>query len=228
MATPNAVSFASENDSSFFSTLMPNRGRTKFLRGAILLFLFFGTIGCLMVIVRVFSEFHARHSWPVAPGHLMAATVKSYQGPSTSDHVDHYYVEYEVRFAVPVEQCLTGTTFVSDREPPACVGTVRTRSTNSQALANTWLERYYPNSRVDVLHDPNGPGVKIAGQSASLVYPIREMVIMSAWVGFFLIFLIITQRRLEYLNTLPEDYDSPAPSRQPAGDDDLIDLKLSK
>ena len=87
----------------------------------------------------------------------------------------------------------------------SCVGTVRTRSTNSPVLANTWLERHPLNSSVEVLHDLNGPGIKIVGESASLVYPVREIVIMSAWMIFFLIFLTITQRRLEYLNTLPED-----------------------
>jgi hypothetical protein len=206
---------------------MPNRGSAKFLRRAILLFLLIGAIGCLFLVARVLSEFHARHSWPVAPGRVTAATLKSYRGPSIRDHVDHYFVEYEVSFAVPTEQCLTGTTFVIDREPPACVGTVRTRTTNSAALANTWLERHSPNSSVDVLHDPNGPGVKIVGEPASLVYPVRDMGIMSGWVIFFLIFLSVTQRRLEYLNSLPDNYDSsPSAAPQPPAGEDLIDLKL--
>lgn len=208
---------------------MPNRGRTKFLRGAILLFLFFGAIGCLIVALRVWSEFHARHSWPVASGHVTAVNVRSYSGASARDHVEHYFVEYEVRFAVPAEQCLTGTIFVIDKEPSSCVGIARTRSTNSQRLANAWLERHQFNSAVGVLHDPNGPGVKIVGEPASLVYPWRDFFGMTGWTIFFLICLTVTQRRLEYLNTLPEDYDSspPYPS-QPPGNDDLIDLKLPK
>jgi hypothetical protein len=37
-----------------------------------------------------------------------------------------------------------------------------------------------------------------------------------------------TQRRLQFLKTLPEDYDaSPPPSSQPPGPNDLIDLKFS-
>jgi hypothetical protein len=44
-------------------------------------------------------------------------------------------------FALPAEQCLTGATFVNDGELPSFVGIVRTRKTDSQALANTWLER---------------------------------------------------------------------------------------
>ena len=198
------------------------------MRAAILLFLAGGALGWIAIAARVFSEFRARHSWPVAQGYVTDVHVKSYTGPSLRDHVPHYFVEYDVRFAVPAEQCLTGTTFVNDGEPPLCVGIARTRTTNSQALANSWFERHRFNAAVGVLHDPNGPGVKIVDEPAYLVYPVRDMVITSAWMIFFLICLIITQRRLEYLNTFPEDYDSSAPSRQPAGDDDLIDLKLSK
>jgi hypothetical protein len=207
---------------------MPNQGRTRFLRGVILFFLVVGALGCLSVAVSVLSEFHARHNWPVAQGNVTAVDEKSYTGPSSRDHVDHYFVEYEVRFAVPAEQCLTGTTFVNGGEPPSCVGIVRTRKTDSQILANTWLERHPLNSAVGVLHDPNGPGVKIVGESASLVYPWQEIFGMSGWMIFFLIFLTITQRRLQFLKMLPEEYDaSPPSSSQPPGPNDLINLKLS-
>jgi hypothetical protein len=51
---------------------------------------------------------------------------------------------------------------------------------------------------------------------------------MSGWMIFFLTFLIITQRRLQFLKTLPEDYDaSLPPSSRPPGASNLIDLKLS-
>jgi len=40
--------------------------------------------------------------------------------------------------------------------------------------------------------------------------------------------VVRAQRRLQFLETLPEDYDaSPSPSSQPPGPNDLIDLKLS-
>jgi len=79
-----------------------------------------------------------------------------------------------------------------------------------------------------ILHDPTGPDVKMVGESAWLVYPVKGILTMSAWMAFFLTFLNITQRRLQFLETLPEDYDaSPPPSSQPPGPNDLIDLKLS-
>jgi hypothetical protein len=192
------------------------------------LFLGGGTLAWIAIAARVFSEFHARHSWPIAQGYVSDVKVKSYTGPSLRDHVPHYFVEYEVRFAVPAEQCLTGTTFVIDREPPLCEGIARTRTTDSEALANTWLRRYRSNAAVGVLHDPNGPRIKIVDEPASLVYPWREIIGMSGWMIFFLTFLIITQRRLQFLKTLPEDYDaSLPPSSKPPGASDLIDLKLS-
>jgi hypothetical protein len=228
MSTPRLSASQLVNDSNFLAALMPNQGRTRFLRGVILFFLFVGALGCLSVAVRVWSEFRARHTWPVAQGYVSAVHEKSYNGPSSRDHVDHYFVEYEVRFAVPAEQCLTGTIYGDEREPLPCWGIVRTRKTDSQILANTWLERHPLNSAVGVLHDPNGPGVKIEAESASLVYPWQEIFGMSGWMIFFLIFLTATQRRLQFLKTLPEDYDaSLPPSSQARGPNDLIDLKLS-
>jgi hypothetical protein len=166
------------------------------VRAAILLFLAGGALGWIAITARVFSEFHARHSWPVAQGHVTDVRVKSYTGPSLRDHVSHYFVEYEVRFAVPAEQCLTGTTLVIDGEPPLCEGIARTRTTDSETLANSWFERHRFNTAVGVLHDPNGPGVKIVGEPASLVYPWKEIFGMSGWMIFFGTFFIITQRRL--------------------------------
>jgi hypothetical protein len=227
MSTGNIPSSFSANDSTFLTALLPNRDRARFVRAAILLFLAVGTLAWIVIAARVFSEFHARHSWPVAQGYATDVRVKSYTGPSSRDHVSHYFVEYEVRFAVPVEQCLTGTTFVIDGRPPLCEGIARTRTTDSEALANTWAERNRFNPAVGVLHDPNGPGVKIVGEPTYLVYPWKEIFGMSGWMIIFGTFLILTQRRLRYLETLPQNYDASLPSQsQPPTGDDLIDLKL--
>jgi hypothetical protein len=208
---------------------MPNRGSTRFLRGVTRLFLAFGVLGCLSVFVSVLSEFHARHSWPVAQGEITAADVQSNKGrPGNATRYTSYWVEYQVRFAVPVEQCLTGTISADQQDPLPCWGIVRTRSTDSSATANDWLSRRPLSSAVGILHDPNGPDVKITGESSWLVYPWKGIFSMSGWMAFSLTFLNITQRRLRYLETLPEDYDAaPPPSSQPQTPNDLIDLKLS-
>ena len=70
-------------------------------------------------------------------------------------------------------------------------------------------------------------GIKIAGEPADLVYPWKEICLMSGWMIFFGTLLIITQRRLQYLKTLPEEYDSSPPPRPQPRADDLTDLKLS-
>lgn len=198
------------------------------MRAVILLFLAGGALGWIAIVARVVSEFHARHSWPVAQGYVTDVHVRSYTGPSSRDRVSHYFVEYEVRFAVPPEQCLTGTTFVTDGKPPLCEGIARTRTTDSEELANSWLERYRFNPAVGILHDPEGPRVKIVGEPVYLVYPWKDIFGMSGWMIVFSTLLIITQRRLRYLETLPEDYDaSPPSSPQPSKDDDPIDMNLS-
>jgi hypothetical protein len=53
-------------------------------------------------------------------------------------------------------------------------------------------------------------------------------VLTASWMAFFPARLAITQWWLQYLETLPEDYDDCAPSSsQPSGPSNLIDLKLS-
>jgi hypothetical protein len=217
------------NGTGFLASLMPNRGRAQFLRGVVLLLLGFGGLGSLAVAVDVLSEFHARHSWPVARGVIIAAGVQSNKGrPGNITRRTNYRVEYELKFSVPASQCLTGTISADPSDPMPCWGTANTRTTESWTTVNGWLQRNPLNSEVEVLHDPNGPGVKIAGQSAWLVYPWKSIFLIAGWMAFFLTFLNITQRRLREFEILSEDFDaSPPPSSQPERPDDPIDLKLS-
>lgn len=205
MATTNIAPSDSANENNFYKILLPNRGRTKFARAVVFLFLAVGVVVWVALTARILSEIYARHSWPVVEGHVTDVRVKSFKGPSSKDHVSHYFVEYEVRFSVPVEQCLTGMTFVSNGQSPLCEGIARTRTTDSPTLANTWAERHRFNPSVGVLHDPNGPGIKIVGEPVYLVYPWKDISVMSAWMIFFLILLAITQSRLKYLETLTEN-----------------------
>jgi hypothetical protein len=228
VSTPSGPLSQPVNDTGFLTQLMPNRGRTRFLRGVALFFLVIGVLGCLSVGASVISEFHARHSWPVAQGLVIAKDVKSSKDrPGNTIRYTKYWVEYEVRFGVPASQCLTGTIYGDEREPLPCWGIARTRSTDSWATANAWLSRHPLNSAVGILHDPDGPNIKIVGESSWVVYPWTGILGMFGWTAFFLTFLNVAQRRLKFLETLPEDYDvSPPPSRRPRPDD-LIDLKLS-
>ena len=65
------------------------------------------------------------------------------------------------------------------------------------------------------------------GEPADLVYPWKEIYWMSGWMIFFGTLLVITQRRLQYLKTLPVEYDSSPESRSQPRADDLTDINLS-
>lgn len=217
------------DDSGILASFLPNRGRTRFVRGVILIFLGSGVLGAIAVGARVFAEFHARQSWPVAPGVIAGREVKSNKGlPGNLTRTTRYWVEYEVRFGVPAWQCLTGTISADAADPMPCWGTVRTRSTDSWAAANAWMVRHAPNSTIEVLRDPKGPGVKIAGESAWVVYPWKDILGTLSWLAFFSFCFCFVQRRLRYLETLPEDYDAepPSPPESPRPNE-LTDLKLS-
>ena len=102
MSTPSVPSSQPVNDTGILDPLMPNRGRTEFLRGVALLFLGIGVLGCLSVGASVLSEFHARHSWPVAQDLVIGEDVKSNKGRRGNiTRYTNYRVEYEVRFGVP-------------------------------------------------------------------------------------------------------------------------------
>jgi hypothetical protein len=226
---PSVHSSQPVNDIGFLAQLMPNRGRAQFLRGVARLFLAIGILGSISVGASVFSEFHARHSWPVAQGVVTAKDVKSNKDmPGNLNRRTNYWIEYGVRFAVPAGQCRTGTIYGDEREPLPCWGIARTRSTDSSATAYQWLMRHPPNSDAGILHDPAGPKIKLAGEPFWLVYPVKEILVMSGWMAFFLGFLHVTQRRPQFLETLPDDYDaSPPPASKPPGPNDSIELKLS-
>jgi hypothetical protein len=102
VSTPSGPLSQPVNDTGFLTQLMPNRGRTRFLRGVALFFLVIGILGCLFVGASVISEFHARHTWPVAQGLVIAEDVKSNQDrPGNATQRTNYWVEYEVPLAFP-------------------------------------------------------------------------------------------------------------------------------
>lgn len=223
---PSVPSSQLVNDGGFLAQLMPNRGRARFLCGVARLFLAIGILGSISVVARVFLEFQARHSWPVAQGVVVAKDLKDNKGsPGNLTRHTNYWIEYEVRYGVPADQCLTGTISGDQREPLPCWGIVRTRSTESPATAYEWLKRHPLNSAVGILHDPKAQNIKIAGEPFWLVYPIKGMLVMFVWMAVCLTFLNITQRRLRFLETLPNEITTHLrPHRHLR---DQIDMKLS-
>jgi hypothetical protein len=218
----------SVDDIGILAQLLPDRGKTKFLRGVAILFLAFGGLGSLSVLWDVFTELHARHSWPVADGFISSREIKSNKGrPGNTTRGTRYWMEYEVRFAVPAAQCLTGTISSDVLDPFPCWGTVRTGATGSWTTVSGWAPRHPLNSPAQILHDPQGPNVKIADESPWLVYPWNSIVVIFTWVACFSTMLNVIQRRLRFLETLAEDYTAAAPQSPKSARDDLIDLRLS-
>src|SRR5467141_3393311 len=216
MSNPNISAPPPMDDAGFVGRLLPNRGTARFFRTIIRIFFAVGVLAGLTLVWDVYADLHARYTWPIADGEIVSASQKDSKGvpgaTSTEKHT-RYWVEYEVRFAVPADQCKTGTVSADEQESMPCSGIVRTRSTSSPYTVYDWLIHGYPrNSHVRILHDPNGPDVKIAGESAWIVYRWDKIFLMSGWLAFFLTFHTIVQRRLEYLETLHEDYDA-TPSR---------------
>jgi len=231
MSSTNISAPAPADDTGFLAQLLPNRGRVTFLRRLIRIFLAVGVLAGLSLIWDVYRDLHARHTWPVADGEVVSASQKDSKGlpgATTTEKHTRYWVEYEVRFAVPADQCKTGTVSADEQGSMPCRGIVRTRSTSSPYAVYDWLSHgYQRNSHVQILHDPNGPDVKIAGESAWLVYSWDKIFLILGWLVFFLTLHTIVQRRLEYLETLREDYDAfPSRSSPQPGPDDLTDLNL--
>lgn len=187
-----------ESDFSYFlSGIIPNRDRGRFLRAAVLLFLILGGLVSLFVTWTVVMEFHARHSWPVAPGEVVSCEEKQRSGFSRQR--TRYWMECEVRFAVPVDQCLTGTIAANERDPYPCYGTVSARSTTTWGVTNGWNNPEFRLSPKRILHDPNGPEVKFADESAWLAYPWPNILMMSVWMIACSVFLAMIQWRMRVL-----------------------------
>jgi len=211
-------------DSGIIAQILPNRGTAGFFRWIIRIFLAIFLLAAMVQAWDIYAELHVRRTWPVANGQIVSVTQRDSKGfPGYANKRTRYWVEYEVRFAVPASQCKTGAIH-GETDSMTCSGIVRTRSTDSPSAAYQWLNQGYRlNSHVQVLHDPNGPGVKIAGESAWLVYRWDKICTLGGLLAFFLIAHAVVQRRLEYLETLPEKYTAPPQT----GPDGPIDLKLS-
>ena len=212
------------DDTGVMAQLLPNRGQTRFFRLVIRIFLGVFLLAALSQAWDIYSELHARQTWPGAPGEIVSATQRDSKGvPGNASKRTRYWLEYEVRFAVPVEQCRTGRIY-GEQDPMPCAGIIRTRSTDSPATVFQWLIHGHAlHSRVQVLHDLNGPGVRIAGESAWLIYRWDKIFTLAGLLAFFFIGHTVVQRRLEYLETLPENYTAPPQT----GPDGPIDLKIS-
>ncbi len=186
-------------DCGFLSDLIPNRDRGRFLRAAVLLFLAFSSVGCLLLTKTFIEEYRARHSWPVARGEIVSCTEKTGEGMRRKPL---YWMECEVRFEVPVDQCVTGMTAAEIREPYPCHGTIRSPSTTAQGTTFGWTNPQFLLTPKRILHNPNGPEVKLAEEPVWLAYDLPNVLMMSCWMIVCLVFLAMIQWRIKVIEQL--------------------------
>jgi hypothetical protein len=188
-----------ESDSRFLSELIPNRDRARFLRAASLLFLGFSSVGFVLMLHAFVAEFRARHNWPVARGEIVSCEEKT--GERMPRRKTIYWMQCEVRFAVPADQCLTGITAADKREPYPCYGTILSPSTTAWGVTNGWTSPQFLSTPKRILHDPDGPDVKLADESAWLAYDLPQFLVMSAWMIACLVSLAAIQWRIGVLKS---------------------------
>lgn len=221
------------DESGWVTTLFPNSGHARLVKVMAGIFLAAGIFGLVDRLATIFADLHARRTWPSVDGEIVSANQTDDDANpsfkvSLSDR-KRYWVEYEVRFAVPEDQCRTGMIYTGQSETMPCHGIIRTRSTQSTYRAYDWLiHGYHVNERVKVLYNPNGPKIKIAGESIWLRYNTNRLMLNGLWVLVFFGLYAFAQRRLSYFRSHPEAETVPTQPGSPADDRDrLTDLDLS-
>ena len=188
-----------DNEPAILDRLAPTATSAQLWRAVTGLFLAVGLIALANALWIVSADLYARQSWPRVPGQIMSISEKSSAGTARASRRTRYWVEYGVGFVVPPARCKTGVTEGSDGALAVCVGTVRTRSTQSASTAGTWMRDGVRDTSVQVLYDPNGPGIKIVGESLWLRYPWDSIAVTVVWVVVFGVGFSIARRRLHVL-----------------------------
>jgi len=221
------------DESGWVTTLFPNSGHARLLKVMAGIFLAAGIFGLVDRVATISADMHARRTWPSVAGEIVSANqTDDNANPSFKVSLSdrkRYWVEYEVRFALREDQCRTGMIYTGPSETMPCHGIIRTRSTQSTYRAYDWLTHgYHVNERVRVLYNPNGPEVKIAGESIWLRYNTDRLMLNAVWVLVFFGLYGFAQRRLAYFRSHPEAETVPTEPGSPADDPArLTDLDLS-
>lgn len=205
----------------------------KFVAGLFLL------VGCLALTERIWvlsADLYTRKTWPSAKGEILSASQQDDRDLSrrvgSIGGRTRYWIEYDVAFAVPAEQCRTGVVYEEPAENMPCHGVVNTRSTQSTSRVFDWfLHGYHAHQPVEILWDPAGgrsTDIKIAGESIWLRYNTDRLVLSLIWVLAFSALYVFSHRRLEYFKTHPEkDMRPNAPDEGRRSENQLTDLNIS-
>ena len=178
----------------FLARLMPTVGSARLLRGVMAVFLAVGLLAAARMVWIVATDLYARHFWPHTSGELTSISEQTSAGVARATRRTRYWVQFDVRYVVPAGQCRTGVT--DERNLSACIGTVRTRSTRSAYTAGRWMRETFQQRAVDVLYDPAGSEIKIAGEPVWLRYQWDMIGALAIWFVVFGGGLTAAQRRL--------------------------------
>lgn len=221
------------DESGWLTACFPNSGRALLLKVVAGIFLAAGILGLVVRVANISADLHARRTWPSVNGEIVSAKqTDDNENPAFKVSLSNrkrYWVEYEVRFALPEDQCRTGIIYTGPTETMPCHGIVRTRSTQSTYESYGWLiHGYHMNEPVKVLYNPNGPEIKIAGESIWLRYNTDRLMGNTLWVLLFFGVYGFAQRRLSYFRSHPEAAtETPQPGSPAEDKNRLTDLDLS-
>lgn len=229
MSHPVIAPPAATDESGWLAACFANSAYARIWKAFAGLFLIAGILALLNHGWYISADLQARRTWPTVDGQIVSAEQRddsnlSLKAGSLSSRT-RYWIEYEVKFAATEDQCRTGIIY---SETMPCHGIVRTRSTQSTYRAYEWLlHGHHRGEPVKVLYNPNGPEVKIVGESIWLRYNFDRLILNIVWViGFFALYAF-AQRRLEYFKNHPEALTNPSQSSWPGDRDKLTDLNLS-
>lgn len=192
------------NQPGLLARLVPTAASAKLWKATMALFLAVGLFGAANTLWSVGTDLYARRSWPQAAGELTSISEESSGSVNRAGRRTRYWVQYVVHFAVSPGRCRTGVTAGNQGASVICVGTVRTRSTQSTSTAGTWMREGFSQRSVQVLYDPEGPGIKIAGESVWLRYPWDSIGLLAGWFVVFGSGLVVVKRRLQVLEAFPQ------------------------
>ena len=205
------------------ATVLPNQARTNGMRLVGWFLVIWGLIIGVHVAKVIGFDLYARTHWRTVEGKMLRYEEKSWQVSSRSR--PNYWIEFEVEFDPKDAGCNTGMSWAVPKPFP-CIGNVKTPSSQSWNVAQSWISRHRVGSRAKFFYDPLTGRLRFAGESVLDVYPWGAVFAFIAATGIGVFLLSASRRRLEYLKTLP-DALTVVPMGEKPSSGNLTDLNLS-
>ena len=184
------------NQRDVLAPFMPTAGSARLLRNVTAVFLAVGLLAAARMAWDVATDLYARQFWPHTRGELTSISEQTSAGMARATRRTRYWVQFDVRYVVPAGRCSTEVTDGGERGLGACIGMVRTRSTQSAHSAGRWMRETFQERAVEVLYDPAGSEIKIVGEPVWLRYQWDMIGALTIWFVVFGGGFAVSQRRL--------------------------------